>query len=166
MMMRLKSLFLVLLMALAVPIMAQETVLGSDVDTSGITDDMVNDVARLLYCPVCESTPLDTCGTAACKDWRDEIRTMLAEGMNSEEIVDNFVLRFGDRVVGTPQDPMLRAFSLVTPWVMILIGVLIAGWTILKWKRRSEGKAKIISQSDDEDKNDLYKDMLEQDLVS
>ena len=39
-----------------------------------ITDDEVNAVAKDVYCPVCESTPLDVCPTAACADWRELIR--------------------------------------------------------------------------------------------
>src|SRR5688572_31208544 len=41
------------------------------------TDDEVNKIAKQLYCPVCESTPLDVCPTEACRQWRDVIRTML-----------------------------------------------------------------------------------------
>ena len=40
------------------------------------TDDEVNRIAKQLYCPVCESTPLDVCPTEACRQWRDLIRTM------------------------------------------------------------------------------------------
>ena len=36
------------------------------------TDDEVNAIARQLYCPVCENTPLDVCPTDACKEWREE----------------------------------------------------------------------------------------------
>ena len=31
-----------------------------------VTDDQVNAIAHDLYCPVCENTPLDVCGTQAC----------------------------------------------------------------------------------------------------
>jgi cytochrome c-type biogenesis protein CcmH/NrfF len=44
------------------------------------SDDQVNAIAKQLYCPVCENTPLDVCPTDACKEWREEIRGMLAEG--------------------------------------------------------------------------------------
>ena len=40
----------------------------------GPTDDEVNRIAKQLYCPVCESTPLDVCPTEACRQWRDLIR--------------------------------------------------------------------------------------------
>lgn len=90
-----------------------------------VTDDEVNAIAKDLYCPVCENITLDTCGTAACADWRYEIRLQLEAGMNAEEIKTDFVRRFGDRVVGTPYDPILRALSLVTPFALIGLGAYV-----------------------------------------
>ena len=53
---------------------------------SGPSDDDVNEVARQLYCPVCENIPLDTCGTAACEQWRGIIRDKLAEGWTAPAV--------------------------------------------------------------------------------
>src|SRR5512138_3977021 len=66
------------------------------------TDDDVNRVAKQLYCPVCESTPLDVCPTEACRQWRDLIRTMLAEGKSDAEIKQYFVEHYGARVLAEP----------------------------------------------------------------
>jgi cytochrome c-type biogenesis protein CcmH len=100
-----------------------------------ITDDEVNRIARGLYCPVCENVPLDVCPTAACAEWREEIRVQLSEGATPREVVDNFVARYGDRVVGTPQDPTLRALSLVTPWVISGLALLGALMVFARWRR-------------------------------
>jgi cytochrome c-type biogenesis protein CcmH/NrfF len=43
------------------------------------SDDEVNAIARQLFCPICENTPLDVCPTQACHDWRELIRQMLAK---------------------------------------------------------------------------------------
>lgn len=104
-----------------------------------ISDDAVNAIATKLYCPVCENIPLDSCGTAACADWREEIRTMLVAGMTEPEIIADFVRRFGDRVVGTPQDPLLRAMSLITPW--LVIGAGLAGGAYVFLRRSAPGAA-------------------------
>jgi cytochrome c-type biogenesis protein CcmH len=90
-----------------------------------VTDNDVNAIAKDLYCPVCENITLDTCGTAACADWRYEIRLQLEAGMNADAIKEDFVRRFGDRVVGTPYDPILRALSLVTPFMLIGLGAYV-----------------------------------------
>lgn len=112
-----------LLLLLAVPLMAQE---------GTVTDDDVNDIASKMYCPVCENIPLDTCGTAACADWRYEIELMLEEGLTEQAIIDDFVFRFGDRVVGVPQDQTLRILSLWVPRLAIVLSLLAVLWFALR----------------------------------
>ena len=82
------------------------------------TDDDVNEVARQLYCPVCENIPLDTCGTTACEQWRGIIRDKLSEGWSADEIKTYFVNQYGDRVLA---EPPRRGFN----WVVYLVPVII-----------------------------------------
>ncbi len=128
-------------------------------DTEVTTDD-VNEIANKMYCPVCENIPLDDCGTAACQDWRDEIRLFLQQGMTEDEIINNFIDRFGDRVVGTPRDPVLRAMSLWTPWILAAIALVVALGTIL---RRQDGNRLTEGAKPDGTQDDL-RSQLERDL--
>jgi cytochrome c-type biogenesis protein CcmH len=130
-----------------------------------VTDDQVNEVASKLYCPVCENIPLDACATPACQQWRSEIRAQLADGMSEQQVIDDFVSRFGDRVVGTPVDPMLRALVLITPWVIGALAVLVALWTLLRWRMSAAGARQTAEAAremvhDDE----YYRARIEQDL--
>ncbi|HUE98840.1 MAG TPA: cytochrome c-type biogenesis protein CcmH [Anaerolineales bacterium] len=86
------------------------------------TDDEVNRIAKQLYCPVCESTPLDVCPTEACRQWRDLIRTMLAEGKSEDEIKQYFVAQYGVRVLDEPPN---RLASYLVPGVAILLGAFL-----------------------------------------
>ena len=70
-----------------------------------ISDDEVNEVAKDLYCPVCESTPLDVCPTQACADWRELIRTKLAAGETRQDVLDYFARQYGDGVLANPPRP-------------------------------------------------------------
>ncbi len=124
------------------------------------TDDQVNAIAQKLYCPVCENIPLDVCGTAACADWRAEIRQYLEAGWTEQQIIDDFVRRFGDRVVGTPQDPALQALSLVTPWLLIGGSILTAFLFFNRWRKRNAPQPPITSSTH----SDRYRDLLEHDL--
>jgi cytochrome c-type biogenesis protein CcmH len=167
------ALWLIFFFAFAMPTLAQEsastpepTVSTAPVDTSAISDDAVNAVAESLYCPVCENIPLDTCPTQACIQWREEIRIQLAEGQSEQQIISNFVNRYGDRVVGVPEDPALRALSLITPWLMGAV-VLVAGVSILiRWRRGQggtlAGSAGTVTALNDEAS---YRARLEADLV-
>jgi cytochrome c-type biogenesis protein CcmH len=93
-----------------------------------VSDDEVNAVAKKLYCPVCENTPLDVCPTQACKDWRALIRQQLAEGQTEEQIVDYFVARFGKQVLAQP--PASGFTTLV--WVLPLAGLV--GGSVFLWR--------------------------------
>ena len=137
-----------------------------------VTDDDVNAVARKLYCPVCENIPLDTCGTLACAQWRDEIRIQLEGGATPQQVIDSFVARFGDRVVGTPQDPTLRSLSLVTPWVISGIALLVAVFVFIRWQRSrsvtASGAGTLASQAAADSalpSIDEYRARLEDDLA-
>ncbi|RPJ27061.1 MAG: hypothetical protein EHM33_09290 [Chloroflexi bacterium] len=86
------------------------------------TDDEVNRIAKQLYCPVCESTPLDVCPTEACRQWRDLIRTMLVEGKSEDEIKQYFVAQYGARVLDEPPN---RLVTYLVPGVAILLGAFM-----------------------------------------
>jgi cytochrome c-type biogenesis protein CcmH len=132
-----------------------------------VTADDINAVAKEMYCPVCENIPLDVCPTDACQQWREEIGTELEAGKTPDEIKSAFVARYGDRVVGTPEDPTLRALSLITPPTVAVIAIIIAGWVVFRWRsnRRTANKVTMpigASATSDED----YRARLEQDLLS
>lgn len=128
-----------------------------------VTADDVNAIAKKLYCPVCENIPLDNCGTAACADWRYEIQLQLEAGVTEQEIIDDFVYRFGDRVVGTPQDPLLRAISLAIPWLFTIIGGLSVIFLLVRIRLQ---KSKNVSEPSNlsDDSTDHYQSLLEQDI--
>jgi len=104
---------LLFLIGLATPVIAQR---------STPTDDDVNRVAKQLYCPVCQNTPLDVCPTEACRGWREEIRTMLAQGKSDQEIKDYFVNYYGARVLNEPPN---RLVTYLVPAVAILLGAIM-----------------------------------------
>ncbi|PJF35355.1 MAG: hypothetical protein CUN49_10990 [Candidatus Thermofonsia Clade 1 bacterium] len=115
-----------------------------------VTDDEVNAVSKKLYCPVCENITLDACGTLACAQWREEVRLLLSEGKTPEQVIANFVARFGDRVVGTPVDPTLRALALLTPWLLSALVLLGTGVLFFRWRREGVSdvpKAKTVQPS-------------------
>ena len=89
-----------------------------------ISDDEVNEVAKDLYCPVCESTPLDVCPTQACADWRELIRTKLAAGDTRQDVLDYFARQYGDGVLANPPR---RGISLIVLWVLPVLIVLLGG---------------------------------------
>jgi cytochrome c-type biogenesis protein CcmH len=100
-----------------------------------VSDDQVNAIAKQMYCPVCESTPLDVCPTQACIEWRELIRDLLAEGKTEAEIKQYFVDRFGDRVLAAPPARGLNWLVYVIPPIAILAGLLILYSALRSWRQ-------------------------------
>ncbi len=143
---------------------AQET--GTVVDPSQITDDQVMEVARSLYCPVCPSEPLNTCQTEACYRWREDIRSQLGRGLSKDQIIANFVAQYGERASAVPLDPTLQAISLVTPFLIAGLALIIAVFLIMRW-RGSKAVQTPVNTPDDASASvpdDPYRAALEEDL--
>jgi cytochrome c-type biogenesis protein CcmH len=132
--------FLVLLIVLAGVLVAPVLAQGQPP-----TDDDVNAVARQLYCPVCENTPLDVCPTQACAQWRDLIRNMLAEGKSEAEIKRYFVDNYGARVLNEPPREGLNWLVYIVPPLVILVGAVILVRALRTWK-----KPQVAPQVEDE----------------
>lgn len=159
-----KQMTKVILSVLIIMAMANSAYAQSAPSSTTVTADDVNAIAHKLYCPVCENITLDTCETAACADWRNEILIQLEAGRTEDQIVTDFVQRFGDRVVGTPQDSALRALSLVTPWIFI-IGVLVIVARVMIGRGRAKNKlVPSPAPVTTEQANQKYLDLLEKDL--
>jgi cytochrome c-type biogenesis protein CcmH len=99
------------------------------------SDDEVNAIARQLYCPVCENTPLDVCPTTACHQWRELIRQMLAEGKSEAEIKQYFVDYYGARVLSEPPAKGLYWLFPIIPWVAFFAGGLLLILAFITWMR-------------------------------
>lgn len=103
------------------------------------TDDDVNAIAKQLYCPVCENTPLDVCGTQACIDWRAEIRLKLEQGWSEDEIIQYFVDQHGAQVLPTPPPQGLNLLVYILPPAVLLAGGVVVARALRSWRREPAG---------------------------
>src|SRR5690606_4489050 len=155
---------LCLILTLFVPtISAQEPPV--DPAAAGVTFDDVNRVAAGMYCPECEYIPLDKCYSPVCVQWKEEIAVQLAEGRTDQEIINGFVARFGDQVLGIPQDETLRNLSIYVPYIALIVIALVGAFTFLRWSR---GRPTVQSASSTSNNTDTasahYRSQLERDL--
>ena len=103
------------------------------------TDDEVNRIARHLYCPVCENTPLDVCPTEACRQWRELIRQQLSEGWSEDRIQQYFVEQYGARVLAEPPRTGLNWLIYILPPLIILAGAFILFKSFRSWTSAPPG---------------------------
>lgn len=104
--------------------------LSAQSESTDISADDVNTVARDLWCPLCGGRlRLDSCELKACAQMREVIELKLAEGEDAESIRDYFLEQYGPQVLG---EPPRRGFSWLA-WILPLVAV--AGGGIFLWLR-------------------------------
>ena len=135
------------------------------------SDDEVNKIAKQLYCPVCESTPLDVCPTEACRQWRELIREMLVEGRSEAEIKQYFVEHYGPQVLNEPPN---RLLTYAVPILAFLLGAFMLFHGFQMWKKPAATESNPTTEARGEDRRngrseaksaqDPYLAMMEEEL--
>lgn len=133
---------------------------------SEVSDNAVNRVAQKMYCPVCENIPLDECQTPTCIEWKEEIRAQLTAGQSEQEVIESFVRRFGDQVVGIPQDPVLRALTVLVPILSVALAIAVG---IFAFTRFGQHQKLTLAEEDQQAaaaSDEQYRQRLEEDLLA
>jgi cytochrome c-type biogenesis protein CcmH len=164
-----KRFFWITVFILVLSGLATATVIAQD---STPTDNEVNAIAKDLFCPVCENTPLDVCPTDACKEWREEIRGMLADGKSEEEIKQHFVDYYGARVLSEPPRSGFNWLVYVVPPIVIVAGIFVLFRAFRAWSQPSDSETDIVPEgeagTDEEDalpaSDDEYIARMEEEL--
>ncbi len=125
------------------------------------TDDDVNKIAKKLYCPVCENTPLDVCPTEACRQWREQIRQMLSEGKTEDEIIDYFAATYGERAAGDPRD---KVKAYLIPIVAILAGAAVLVSALRAWRKPKAAESTVPANESSAVQQDDYVARIEEEL--
>ncbi len=128
------------------------------------SDDDVNRVAHQLYCPVCESTPLDVCPTEACRQWRALIRQQLAEGMTEDQIKQYFVDNYGARVLAEPPKQGTYWLFYILPPILILVGAVVLFRAMQAWTKKPAASSASAEAAKPEAQGDDYLSRIEEEL--
>lgn len=129
------------------------------------SDDEVNAIAKQLYCPVCENTPLDVCPTEACRQWRELIRQQLSDGWTEDQIKQYFVENYGARVLAEPPRQGLNWLVYLLPPAFILAGAFILFRSLREWTRPKAAPSGLDgARGEGTSSNDEYVVRLEEEL--
>ena len=113
------------------------------------TDDEVNAIAKQLFCPICQNTPLDVCPEEACRQWRELIREMLADGKSETEIKQYFVEHYGPQVLNEPPN---RLLTYAVPILAFLLGAFMLFHGFQLWKKPVAAEPSPITKIRGEDR--------------
>jgi len=115
------------------------------VDTTAVSADEVNTIARKLWCPLCSGVRLDACELKACEQMKEVIAIKLAEGEELDAIRTYFVAQYGPQVLGEPPLEGFNWLAWLLPFVVLAGGGYILWGTVRRMTRPASASA--ISQS-------------------
>lgn len=95
----------------------------------------VNDVARQVRCPTC-NTPLDVSNAPVALDMKRYIAEKRDEGWTQQQVIDGLVDEFGRGVLATPPKSGFDLIAWVVPGIVVLIGLAAIPILTRAWARR------------------------------
>jgi cytochrome c-type biogenesis protein CcmH len=107
-----------------------------------------------LRCLVCQNETLADSNAELAVDLRREIRGMLVDGKNDQEITEFLVARYGDFVLYNPPVKPTTMMLWYGPFALLALGVLIAVITI---RRRGRAAPTTLSATQHQQVQDLLR---------
>lgn len=98
--------------------------------TQNVANDEVRKIAALLIAPCCWSMTADAHSSQIAYDMRAQIRAALARGKSEEEILQAYVVQYGERVLAKPTKQGFNLLAWTLPFVALVAGGLIL-WRFL-----------------------------------
>lgn len=115
------------------------------------------EISEELRCLVCQNQTIAASEAGLAQDLKRQVRTMLAEGKNKQEILDFMVQRYGDFVLYRPPVKSTTYALWGGPAVLMLLGV-----TILLFNLKN--RKKVVEDAPlSEEQNKQLNDLLSQD---
>jgi cytochrome c-type biogenesis protein CcmH len=91
------------------------------------TPNEINEIAKDLWCPLCNGVRLDNCELQACIQMKEVIAQKLAAGESREQIKAYFVEQYGDVVLGAPSTQGFNRLAWILPILAAVVGL---GWLV------------------------------------
>jgi cytochrome c-type biogenesis protein CcmH len=95
----------------------------------------VTDIEDEVMCVAC-GVPLDIAESPQATQERQYIRQLVAEGKSKQEIKDELVAQYGDRVLATPKDSGFGLAAYLVPIAIVLIALAAGLFFVPKWRAK------------------------------
>ena len=139
------------------------TLVSKSVSFSESIDDEAREISYLLMCPVCQGQSVAESNSELAKDMRSIIRQKLEAGESKEEIINYFVNRYGESILGYPPVKGVNLLLWILPALAVVLGGIGIGLFLHRSKATTGQEINIEKvQNSKEDKE--YLKMVDQDL--
>lgn len=114
-------------------------------------DARAEDLARQLWCPVCEGQTVAESNSTVAVRMKQTIRSMLAEGATPEEIREYFVGLYGPGILAAPPAQGIGLLAWFSPGAGLVVGLALALLALLRRRPSRRGRPGVSAASPGDD---------------
>jgi cytochrome c-type biogenesis protein CcmH len=97
-------------------------------------------IEQQVMCVVCR-TPLAVANGPQADAERRQIRELIAEGKDEQQIKDVLVAQYGERVLALPRDDGFNLAVYLVPIVAVALALVLLALTLPRWRRHARARA-------------------------
>ncbi len=116
--------------------------------------------------PCCFGSTVATHHSPAADAIRNDVRSLAAQGATEQEILDQFLDRYGERILA---EPVAHGFNLLAYWIPV-VGLLCGTAVVVLWLRRRRPTVapggRSTTQADGSDEARRRQQRLEEELAA
>lgn len=120
-----------ILMLLASPLWAVEP---HEMLADPVLEERAQALDKMLRCVKCQSEAIDSSNAAWAADARVLVRDLLTDGYTDDEVLDFFVVRYGEYVLMEPRTTGSNILLWLAGPVMLIVGLGV-GWMTVRRRR-------------------------------
>jgi len=90
----------------------------------------LSDIEKQLMCMCGCGMVLSSCQCGTAEEFRAEIQAKLDQGIPPNQIIQDFVARYGETVLAAPTKSGFNLTAWVTPFVAVLLGLFTLFWIV------------------------------------
>ena len=90
-----------------------------------------------LMATCCWSQPVSDHYSSAANETRREIRRLLSEGNSPEQIVDEYISKYGIRILSMPPPTGFNLWVYILPILALVLGAGGLRWVLHRWRREA-----------------------------
>lgn len=118
----------------------------------------VNDVARQVRCPTC-NTPLNVSNAPVAQDMKAYIGARIERGWSEQRIIDGLVDEFGPQVLATPPKSGFDLLAWLVPALAVALGLAAIPIIARTWARRAPTATVSLVEISDEERRRLDEEL-------
>jgi cytochrome c-type biogenesis protein CcmH len=134
---------------------------------SGLTPEQEKQARALegkLIAPCCWTQPVSDHQSEASDQIKAEIRMLVAQGSSDKEILDTFIVRYGEKILAAPAPRGFNLTAYVLPALALLVAAAIVFLMAMRWRRDPAEAVPAVAPGPSDPERTAWEQRLREDL--